>query len=336
MPSLRRTLFAVAAALVLASQAAAQEYVVTRDVRVHSGPSTGQSVVGRLRVGDTAVSIGPADNGYLHVRAGAVQGWAWGRFLQAAERSPEELQAASSIAATVSETWPAPPPAVADITNSAGARCLAAGSRKGGQPAEDAYTDSLKNRTDVPAQVHEVTFQGIRSLPYPKNESAELGAFTPAERAEVMKYSGRAVAMQGYLLDVKSEGAEQTNCMATTPNDVDWHMYVVQHPGDPNDSSVIAEAGPRIRPAHKWRLMDLRRIARLREWVRLSGWLMLDPEHYMNVAGYTTHAGKAGGSIWRATLWEIHPVSRIEVCREGHWVDLDGGPPGGACHPGGA
>ena len=43
----------------------------------------------------------------------------------------------------------------------------------------------------------------------------------------------------------------------------------------------------------------------------VSGWLMLDPEHPDQV-------GKT-----RGTIWEIHPVMRMEVEQQGRWVPLD-------------
>jgi hypothetical protein len=56
---------------------------------------------------------------------------------------------------------------------------------------------------------------------------------------------------------------------------------------------------------------------RLARWVntdlpvRISGWLLLDPEH-------RAHLGK-----YRSTLWEIHPITRIEVFDGKNWIDLD-------------
>ena len=38
---------------------------------------------------------------------------------------------------------------------------------------------------------------------------------------------------------------------------------------------------------------------------------MLDPEH-------RNHLGR-----YRSTLWEIHPITKIEVFTNGKWVDLD-------------
>jgi hypothetical protein len=45
--------------------------------------------------------------------------------------------------------------------------------------------------------------------------------------------------------------------------------------------------------------------------VRFSGWLLFDPEH-------KNHLGR-----FRQTLWEIHPITKIEVSTDGEWVDLD-------------
>jgi len=46
---------------------------------------------------------------------------------------------------------------------------------------------------------------------------------------------------------------------------------------------------------------------------RFGGWLMFDPEHRDQLPGpgkpHPTHA----------TLWEIHPITKIEVFRGGAW-----------------
>jgi hypothetical protein len=141
--------------------------------------------------------------------------------------------------------------------------------------------------------------------------------------------------VEGFLADVKSEGPEQTNCgaPATARADVDWHSYLVEHPGDANRLSVIAEMTPRTRPAHHWTFAGLHALAGSSTRVRLTGWLLLDPEHFNNVTGYVSPQGVPATNVWRVTIWELHPVTRIEVCQVGHWVDLDGGPAGGACGP---
>jgi hypothetical protein len=42
--------------------------------------------------------------------------------------------------------------------------------------------------------------------------------------------------------------------------------------------------------------------------VRISGWLLLDP----------VHKGHLG--VYRSTLWEIHPITKIEVFKNGQWT----------------
>ena len=44
--------------------------------------------------------------------------------------------------------------------------------------------------------------------------------------------------------------------------------------------------------------------------VRITGWLMYDFEHPPQV-------GKT-----RGTLWEVHPVMKIEVLQDGQWVQF--------------
>ena len=96
--------------------------------------------------------------------------------------------------------------------------------------------------------------------------------------------------------------------------------------GEGEDVAIIVETTPRVRKSHpNWTT------ARLKPWtghtgnqpnptynhqrVRISGWLMLDPEHHDMI-----------NSGLRSTLWEIHPITKIEVWNNGHWLDLDNQP----------
>jgi hypothetical protein len=38
---------------------------------------------------------------------------------------------------------------------------------------------------------------------------------------------------------------------------------------------------------------------------------MFDPEH-------RAHLGR-----YRSTLWEVHPITKIEVFQDGQWIDAD-------------
>jgi hypothetical protein len=45
--------------------------------------------------------------------------------------------------------------------------------------------------------------------------------------------------------------------------------------------------------------------------VRITGWLLYDWEH-LGVVGQE-----------RATVWEVHPITKIEVQQNGTWVDVE-------------
>lgn len=89
------------------------------------------------------------------------------------------------------------------------------------------------------------------------------------------------------------------------------------------DVAIVVETTPRIRQQHSnWTAN------RLKPWtfmigssentgyneqpVRISGWLMVDPEHQDMI-----------NKGLRSTQWEIHPITKIEVLKDGQWVDLD-------------
>jgi hypothetical protein len=82
--------------------------------------------------------------------------------------------------------------------------------------------------------------------------------------------------------------------------------------GAVNPVAVIVETTPRTRPAHKWTTAMLKPFVDSNSQVRISGWLIFDAEH-LNVVGKQ-----------RATVWEVHPITKIEVQKNGQWVDLDG------------
>ena len=76
--------------------------------------------------------------------------------------------------------------------------------------------------------------------------------------------------------------------------------------------AVVVEASPRLREQHtQWTTTVLRQLVGTDTQVRISGLLMLDQEHPEQI-------GKT-----RGTLWEIHPITKIEVFKNGQWIDLD-------------
>jgi hypothetical protein len=120
----------------------------------------------------------------------------------------------------------------------------------------------------------------------------------------------------GYLVAFKPQSGgsgEGTNCHLNAPSDTDTHMALVEGVGDAEKSSVVIEFTPRFLKAHpNWKKSALTPWINSDNPVRISGWLMLDPDH-------RNHLNR-----FRSTLWEIHPITRIEVWKENQWVDVDG------------
>jgi hypothetical protein len=69
---------------------------------------------------------------------------------------------------------------------------------------------------------------------------------------------------------------------------------------------------PRVRQDHpKWTATNLSAWVNSNSPVRIRGWTLLDPEHGAQVGQF------------RSTLWEIHPITMIEVSTDGLWVNVD-------------
>lgn len=128
----------------------------------------------------------------------------------------------------------------------------------------------------------------------------------------IQPFEGIPVSVVGYLVKIKVEGAESTNCHFVNPEEVDWHIPLVEHFGDGEATAVVVETTPRIRKDHpKWTPANLSPWVNSDSPVRISGWTLLDPEHF-------AHIGK-----FRSTLWEVHPIIKIEVFKDGQWVNSD-------------
>ena len=108
----------------------------------------------------------------------------------------------------------------------------------------------------------------------------------------------------------KAGGPEATNCHGADASFRDWHLWLAPTPGKDRRRSIVVETTPAVRANHPtWSLNAIHKLVRDSTLVRVSGWLMLDPEH-------PEQLGKT-----RGTLWEIHPVMKIEMFIDGNWTE---------------
>jgi hypothetical protein len=124
----------------------------------------------------------------------------------------------------------------------------------------------------------------------------------------------QAAKVIGYVRDVKVGGVETANCKTKDKNLRDTHIELVLNPmSAEKNQAVIVEVTPRIRKIMAEKGIDwstkMLRSKYLGRWVEVEGWMMYDFEH-ANMAENT----KPGNlKNWRATAWEIHPITSIKI-----------------------
>jgi len=123
----------------------------------------------------------------------------------------------------------------------------------------------------------------------------------------------RAARIEGYVVSVGRAGIEMANCWSPCRRDV--HINVALRPDAPENEQLIVEVTPHLErwaAANRldWSAETLER-SLVGKWVRFEGWLFYDSGH----AKESDNTFKEGSDLWRATAWEIHPVTKIEIVR---------------------
>lgn len=203
---------------------------------------------------------------------------------------------------------------------------------KEGSPGSDSELNLAKNRIDESPDYFSVDFEEVKNL-HNADAAAEKDRdkVIPEIKKEIQKYEGTPIRLEGFLALVKDnrtlvgavvEGAEKCNCDRTEPNHVDFHLWLVGEPNDDITQAVVVEMTPRLRVKHRrWIVKDLTFIAAKKFPVRISGWMMFDGEHKEQLFN-PANPDKPISKIRRATLWEIHPIMKVEFKQGGKWKTL--------------
>lgn len=158
----------------------------------------------------------------------------------------------------------------------------------------------LKNRTAVPQ---------------PADFDSRVTLETLLERGDdVSRWSNdRAARIQGHVIDVAYARPEATNCFSPWGRDI--HIVLATHKDAAKNEQVVVEVTPKLRAwaaaqGIDWSEETLHKQL-VGHWCEFEGWLYLD-------AGHTAEAentSPGNRENWRATGWEIHPVTKITVLR---------------------
>jgi hypothetical protein len=176
----------------------------------------------------------------------------------------------------------------------------------------DSELNQAKNRTEIPSDpaVKHKTIASMTDLAQPTRWN------TGDDRTSIRMpgKEGTPVQLQGFLLRVKPGSAESCNCDLARRVDTDVHLVLVEDMDNAEETSVTAEITPRIRAKGHPELI-FRNVNDLEgDFVRVTGWLMLDTKHIRQTHRLANERINKG--LKRATNWEVHPVTKLEVCQK--------------------
>ena len=104
-----------------------------------------------------------------------------------------------------------------------------------------------------------------------------------------------------------------TNCEATDPKYRDTHIRIGRSADAPENMRVVVEVTPRWREAMAaagidWSTSTLAQTL-VGHRVRVVGWMLFDFQH----ARESENTNPGNPKNWRATVWEIHPITVLEI-----------------------
>lgn len=208
----------------------------------------------------------------------------------------------------------------------------------GGQP--HVQQNLAKNNFCVTGDPTSISYNAFVALQTAVNKMSNLtwgsGEKMPADRTPLqnlnIKDGGRSltvgegskVSFVGYVMAYEfadAEKGEDVNCDMSGDGNNDIHLTLRTVPGlilkkpagatDPRCNSVSAEVSPHFRPAAWAQLAAASSNALFTKYpLRITGALTFDAEHLPCVNG-KPHSG----SPVRISVWEIHPVYSVDVCK---------------------
>ncbi len=289
----------------------AQNATLTHAAAVHASWTSSSATVEQLSSG-ASVTTSSNRAGYTHVTAAdGKKGWVYSRYLQQAGNpqpappSPPTSSGTTTGVSPVSDVAALPKPAPVEANDPT---CPNAGHAA---QLLDSATNLLKNRIHD-GQYGPVSFQAVLGLPWQGMRTRRFD-WTTADRTRTADYEGAAISVTGFLVAVEPKTGEACNCENASPDWVDWHIWLVETKAEAaaknKKNAIVVETTPRVRKEfpNRFDLAQIRQWASGQQRVTVSGWLMLDPDHPTDATG-TAHKNAS-----RGTIWEIHPVMKIEA-----------------------
>ena len=156
----------------------------------------------------------------------------------------------------------------------------------------------LKNRTAIPQPSDFNPQVSLNELLKPGDDSSRWS-------------TQQAARIEGYVIDIAYARPEATNCFLPSRRDI--HINVAKRKGAPQNEQVVLEVTPNFRDWAAERGWDWSEAALrsqlLGYWCEFEGWLYFDVGHKEEAE----NTAPRNPGNWRATAWEIHPVTKFRV-----------------------
>ncbi len=152
----------------------------------------------------------------------------------------------------------------------------------------------LKNRTSIP---HEADFDSRVNL----NDLLQPGDDRNRWSTD------RAGRVQGEVIDVAYARPEATNCWSLCRRDI--HILLAARKGAARTEQIVLEVPPRLQESMTGWSEEKLHEQLVGHWCEFEGWLYFDEGH----AEQAENAAPHEPANWRATAWELHPVTKITV-----------------------
>jgi hypothetical protein len=123
----------------------------------------------------------------------------------------------------------------------------------------------------------------------------------------------QAARIQAYVIDVAYARPEATNCYLPCRRDV--HIAIANRLGAPQNEQVIIEVTPNFREAAEQKGLNgsaaSLKAQLVGHWCEFEGWMYFDLGHAEESENTASH----NPENWRATAWELHPVTKFAVLK---------------------
>jgi hypothetical protein len=192
-----------------------------------------------------------------------------------------------------------------------------------------ALANELKRRLPAGGAPTLLTFDDFQILQKEADDSADVGEGRELDDSQrralhQLAYShgtvseGDPVGVSGFLVGSAhpNRSGESVNCGLKGSANNDFHIPIAPTADSTEFDGLVVEMIPQNRPA-QWNVTKIHKVQKLGLKVFVTGQLFYDNQHFVN----DDEDNPKGGQPKRFTLFEVHPVTQLAVCKNSDSCD---------------